>query len=458
MTDSPGGQRQNVKRRRFLKTAGATGVLGLLAGCGGGDTTTGDGDGAEPTETATETTTPTQTPTDTKTAESFTREYVDVDGDRAKEHFMPIIEELNGKYDADISLNFREIPYGNLKKQLLTRVGADDAPDVAAIDQIWLGSFYESGKLMAFNDMEEQLNFSNYFAGFQEAVRQEGNIVGFPITTDVRGMYWNKDLYEQAGLDPNKRPETWSEFYQMAEQVHNPPQTFGTGIIVAAGIYSVPLFASGGQFLTSGGSEPAFQKQPGVEAAAVFDKIHNEKGIGPNNPVTKGSSFPQEFLKGTYATTPVYGSWMDYFARQQGMSNDEIKQKFGFGLTPHPEGKEPATMMGGFAWAAFNTTERPDIVRDFMAHISTKEFGKKISIETGRIPTRKPLLEESEVWSDIMYADTIKGMLEYGGTRPVNNWSPTSSTLTPALQRIAFDKAEPEQALQSAADELRSKL
>ncbi|WP_276270849.1 extracellular solute-binding protein [Haloarcula litorea] len=451
MADS--SPRTDLKRRQFIEAAGATGVTALLAGCGGdgGGGTPTDGDGGSDGSGG-------GTTTDTKTSESFTLEYVDVDGDRAKKHFTPVIEELNGKYDADISLRFREIPYGNMKKQLLTRVGGGNAPDVAAIDQIWLGSFYESGKLMSFSDMKSEVNFEDYFAGFKPAVQQEGNLVGFPITTDVRGMYWHKDMVEEAGFDPASPPETWSEFYELGKQVHNPPETYGTGIIVASGIWSVPLFSTGGQFLSADGTTPKFNSEAGYQAASFYDAIYNTEDFGPPEPIFGDHSMPREFIKGTYATTPVYGSWLDFFARQEGMSNEEIKQQFGFGLTPHPEGGQPATMNGGFAWAAFNTTERPDIVRDFMKRISTKEFNRKIAKVSGRIPTRQSLLDASDVWENILWSDTIKGMLEHGGTRPVNNWSTVSSALNPELQRVAFDRAEPEQALQNAAEKFNSQV
>ncbi|MFC7078059.1 extracellular solute-binding protein [Haloarcula halophila] len=453
MSDS--SPRTDVKRRRFIKAAGVTGVTALLSGCGGDSGGGTETDGSDNTDTAGG---DGGTTTDTMTAESFTLEYVDVDGDRAKEHFAPVIDELNGEYDTDISLNFREIPYGNMRQQLLTRVGGGNAPDVAAIDQIWLGSFYESGELMSFSDMKDAVNFDDYFAGFKPAVQQEGDLVGFPITTDVRGMYWHKNMVDEAGFDPESPPETWSEFYELGKQVHNPPETYGTGVIVASGIWSVPLFSAGGQFLSSDGSTPRFNSEDGVQAASFYDAIYNTEDFGPQEPIFGDHNMPREFIGGTYATTPVYGSWLDFFARQEGMSNEEIKQQFGFGLTPHPEGGQPATMNGGFAWAAFNTTDRPDIVRDFMTRISTQEFNRKIARVTGRIPTRQSLLDASDVWENILWSETIKDMLEYGGTRPVSNWSTVSSVLNPELQRVAFDRAEPQTALENAAQKFRNQV
>ena len=135
MRDSDRSVRSPVDRRRFITTAGAAGVT-LLAGCGGGD----DGGAEETTEAAADAEPADQTDTeaadgqtDTVAGGTFTLEYVDVDGDRTAEHFQPVIDELNSEYDTQISLNFREIPYDNMKQQLLTRVGAGDEPDVATV-------------------------------------------------------------------------------------------------------------------------------------------------------------------------------------------------------------------------------------------------------------------------------------------------------------------------------------
>lgn len=432
MTDSARPGRFGPDRRTFLETVGASG-LAALAGCLGFSNGPSNSSG-------------------------FTLEYVDVDGDRKEEHFKPVIDELNSQYDTKIKLNFRELPYNNMKKQLLTRVGGGNPPDVAAIDQIWLGSFYQSGKLMTFNDLEDEINFSEYFAGFQDAVKQDGDIVGFPITTDVRGQYWNKEIFEKAGLDPSTGPKTWSDLYEMGKTVHNPPKTYGVGFIVASGIFSVPLFSAGGSFLSEDGTSPTFQKRPGVQAATFVDEIYNNQSIGAQEPIYGDHNMGREFLKGNFAMTPVFGSWLDYFGRQQGMSNEEIQRKFGFSVSPHPSDGSPATMNGGFAWAAFKSTDRSDIVKDFIKHVSGKEFNRTIATKTGRIPTRKSLLDADDVWSNILWSDTIKEMLKNGHTRPVNNWAAVSEVLDPALQRVAYNKAQPKQALGKAADKLKSNL
>lgn len=452
------GGKTVTKRRAFLKTTGVA-ATAALAGCGGDG---GDGD-----DTTTETTTGGMTTTSTSTTaqtQSVTLNYVDVDGDRTKEMFMPIVSELEAEHNADITLKFEEVPYENLKRDLLTRVGGGNAPDIAAIDQIWLGAFAESGKLMDLSAVADDVNFDDYFQGFQPAVQQNDSVVGFPITTDVRGLYWNKDHFRDAGLDPETPPATWSELVSMGQQVHDPPARYGAGIIVNAGLYSIPLFSLGGRFLNEDATEPMFHNEAGVEAARFYDRIHNDQQITPPQPVTSGQSFPQEYLQGQYTMNVAYGSWLDFFWRnmQGDMSAEEadqaMKEKFGFDFTPVKEGAEKATMSGGFAWAAFNTTDYPDIVQGFMRRVSGKEFNKTVAVETGRMPTRKSLLDEPEIWDPILYSEKMKEMLEYTHTRPVNNWSLVSEHVGSALQSVSFGEKEPQAAMDEAAQKVRNNL
>jgi hypothetical protein len=127
-------------------------------------------------------------------------EYVDVSGERSKAHFDPIIQQLESDFNTEIELSFTEVPYENLRSTLLTRIGGGNAPDIAAIDQIWLGSFISSGNLMALDEVADDVDFDDYLDEFAEIVQRDDHVYGFPIGTDVRGMYWHKPMFESAGI------------------------------------------------------------------------------------------------------------------------------------------------------------------------------------------------------------------------------------------------------------------
>ena len=47
----------------------------------------------------------------------------------------------------------------------------------------------------------------------------EGRYYGIPYTVDLSGLVWNKELFREAGLDPERPPETWDELIEYAQKL-----------------------------------------------------------------------------------------------------------------------------------------------------------------------------------------------------------------------------------------------
>lgn len=434
-------------RRSFLRAAGGAGLVSGLAGCSG----LVDGTGTNGASGATAGT--------TRTTGTVQLELVDVAGNRSPEQFQPAVDELGERFGTTVELQYTEIPFSNMKRQLFTRIGGGNAPDVAAVDQIWLGAFVDSGKLMRLDDVSTSIEFEDYLDPFAEAVQYRDHVYGFPISTDVRGMYWNKRKFEAAGLDPERPPQAWDELFDVAQRLHDPPETYGSVYFVVAGRWLVSLFAAGGDVLSADGTGPRFDSQAGVEAARFVDRLYNEVGVCPPDPVYRdGASMARKFLDGQYAIDIVEGSWLDYFWRNLGHSNEAMRERFGFAPTPPPAHGTARTMSGGFVWTGFETTDHPKLVREFLRIVASKSFSRQLAIETNDIPTRESLLDDTEIWKNVLYGETIKEMLEHTRTRPIRNWSTVAEHLNPALQRVAYDKADPETALATASEQVRNAL
>ena len=72
----------------------------------------------------------------------------------------------------------------------------------------------------------------------------DGDVYGIPLGLHIRGLVYRKDLFEQAGLDPESPPTTIEELLEYAEILTNPDENvYGLGIWSAASILSYGLMA-----------------------------------------------------------------------------------------------------------------------------------------------------------------------------------------------------------------------
>lgn len=390
--------------------------------------------------------------------ESITIEFVDVAGVRSGETFDPLLDRLEDRHDVTIDFAYHEIPYENIRRQLLTRVAGTNAPDIAAIDQIWFGEFVDGGALLPLDDTLADGSLDDFLPAFADVVRDDGHVFGIPTTTDVRGMYWDKRAFEAAGLDPERPPRTWTELLSVASQLHDPPDRYGAAYLVVPGRWAVTLFGAGGRFFDSTGTHPRFDDPPGVAAATFLDRLYNRAGVSaPEPPGENGAQLARAFLSGQYAISVVEGSWLPYFWEEMGGDADSMVERFGFAPSPTPDGS-PATMSGGHVWAGFRSTDHPEIVRDFLAVAAGRSFGRHLAIETGQVPTRHTLLDDDAIWDDVLYGDVVRALLSSTRLRPVRHWPVVDDALADAIQQVAYDRVEPRAALTRAADSVRSSI
>lgn len=389
-------------------------------------------------------------------ADAVDLEVVDVSGPRSREQFEPLVERTAERLGVEVELTYSEIPYADVKRSLTTRAAGGDPPDVAAIDQIWLGEFADSGSLLPLATVEARLDLDAFLDPLADAARVGGVPYGVPTTTDVRGCYWNRAMFADAGFDPDSGPTTWAEFLEMARTLHDPPARYGAAYLVNGGRWSVTLFGAGGSVLD--GTTPRFHEAPGVRAGEFLDAVYNDVAVSSPEPTYRnGAHLARSFLQGTYAMTVVEGSWLDYYWRNLDEDGSMV-DRFGFGPTPHPADGAPATMSGGHLLAGFDATDHPEFVREFLAGAAAEEFNRRLAVGAGKLPTHAALLDHPDVWDAIEYPDAVRSLLDVARTRPARHWSVVADELDPALQSIAYDREPAERALADAAGAVRRRL
>ncbi len=131
------------------------------------------------------------------------------------------------KRNPDIEISALSIGAGSMNPQkLMTSIVGGAPPDLINQDRFTIGDWASRD---AFSPLDEFLAAekggkdpisaeSFYPAAWKEAV-YKGHVYGIPTNIDDRALYYNRKLFREAGLDPNKPPRTWEELQQAAKKL-----------------------------------------------------------------------------------------------------------------------------------------------------------------------------------------------------------------------------------------------
>ncbi|ADB29251.1 extracellular solute-binding protein family 1 [Kribbella flavida DSM 17836] len=179
-------------RRRLVAAIGGLGLLAGVAACGGGD----EPEGASGKLTL--------------------WQYY---GDPSSPTGKPLYD-LVKKYDdarPDVTVDVRFIPYDDFNRTLLQSAAAKELPDVALIGAFDTATMASAGIVQDLGErVGEWGQQDKYFKTSWATTQVEGKTYGIPHVADAYAVYYNKQLLQQAGVQP---PTTWAEMETAAKKL-----------------------------------------------------------------------------------------------------------------------------------------------------------------------------------------------------------------------------------------------
>jgi raffinose/stachyose/melibiose transport system substrate-binding protein len=274
------------------------------------------------------------------------------------------------------------------KSRLVTVMQAGDPPDLF---RSWGGgvlwNYAENGLIRNIApELEGEWKDSFSAQAALELYGQNGEYYGVPYTWGAVGIFYNKDLFAQAGLDPEAPPATWDEFLASVQALKDAditPIAIGQGDRWPGHFWWVYLAVRiGGQdaFLNAYNREGAFTDEPFVQAG---EKLAELVALEP---------FAEGFLGMTYgdsqtlminedAAMELMGQWAPgAYAGTDAELGPVLNEKLGWMPFPVVEGGagNPTDVLGGGdGWAVGANAE--DEAVDFLKFLTSAE------VETGLI-------------------------------------------------------------------------
>lgn len=276
--------------------------------------------------------------------------------------------------------------------------------DVFMVNNPDFATFANNGNLLNLDEHVEANYFDDFFPGVLNMYNWQGKNMAIPFTTDSRILWYNKDIYEAAGLDPDKAPTTWDELAANAKQISEKTDFYGFGMDL--GLKEFPTQAL---YCASEGS---------------IINVANNGTITPNvdTPEFRGYLNTLVSMKDTYE--PDYSVLTQHdvaalYAEGQigmiiGNTLDETdilsKDWYAQALIPSFDGSTNGSYGGGFGISVSNTTKDPDKATRFAQILCSADY---CATAISDIPASNSGIAKSERASKAEYA-TYMDQIQYG--------------------------------------------
>ncbi|MNI51849.1 sn-glycerol-3-phosphate-binding periplasmic protein UgpB precursor [compost metagenome] len=289
------------------------------------------------------------------------------------------------------------------------------------------------------------------YAGW-DGVEYDSKLYGVPWLLGTRALFYNKDIFEEAGLDPEKPPATWDELQQYAEQIS--ANTSAKGFGIAAGEAETPwtefslfLWSNGGDFLNADQTASALSEPAAVEALEYY---HN---LSKFSLVAQDGMIGQEFAAGTVGMF-ISGAW-----NLRSLPTNAPDLNFGVAVIPAAPSGDAASFGGGEILSISAKTKVPDEAYKLIEFMTAKENAMKI---TEKAPTVFPPygdIAEDPFFDSNPNLKVFASQLSIAKNPPsLKQWQPISAAVTTAIEETVFDQATPEEALKKASGTINSLL
>lgn len=301
-----------------------------------------------------------------------------------------LVEDYNasGKDVESVSMG----KYQALSQKIMASVAAGGPPDVAQCYEAWTANLVENGSVVAFDGFlegpEGVAALDDFYGIFLEGSRQQGQLWSFPFNKSVRCLYYNKDRFREAGLDPDRPPRTWEEYRRIARQLTRDldgdgrNDEFGLACQISASMFENLLYQNGGRLLNEEETQVAFDSPEGLEALEFMTDLLVRDGTAL---VVQGFEYQNEFLAGKAAM--IEGSSVS-------LAFIEGKYTFELGIAPLPAGKHDTQLVAGTDVVIFATTAaQQQRAWEFVKWFTDTPQTARWAAETGYLPVRKSAMQ-----------------------------------------------------------------
>lgn len=392
--------------------------------------------------------------TDEKKEKSNSITYVTL-GDTGMEYLKDAAIEF--KEETGIEVKLESWAYSDAYQKILTLAEGGNMPDAMYGFSSWTQQFKEANYTVAIDKLISSELYNDFSEAAREVCSVNGELWAMPSYMSIRGMLFNKDRLEEAGIQ--QIPDTWEDFLKDAEKLTDP----STGKYAYAMVAGHPkntldcflpiLWAYDADVLNADGTANGFNNENGIAALQMY--VNLAKYAVPDYGQADINSTQNNF------TTQIAAS---YFHNAQGLAAlKDAGEDYSWAVIT-----EPLAGPSGSRYAlgvmdvdlVFNTGNQ-EAAAKWLEFWHQPEYQGKVVDQSGWVPNQKSYFESMPIFTDesnVMIAPFAK-MEPIAKFKPsIICWEEVQKVMADAITKAVMGELSAEEAINLAGEQVDSLL
>lgn len=343
----------------------------------------------------------------------------------------------------------------------LTSMKSGDPPVMSILLSTDMYTLVDEDAIVPFDDLlktpEDRAWLKGFYPSFMENSQTGGKTWGIPFQRSTIVLYWNKEMFKDAGLDPNHPPGNWKEQLDYAQKLTKRDASGKVtqwGLQIPSSGFPYWLFQAlaiqnGVNLMNAAGTETYYDRPEVVEALGYWVDLARKHRVHPEGIVEWGTT-PRDFFERKMAMM---------WTTTGNLTNVKNNAKFDFGVAMLPAGKRRGSPTGGGNFYLFkkSTPAQRDAAMKFIKWVTQPARAAQWGIDTGYVAV-SPAAFETPVMkkyvADFPAAAVARDQLPYAKAElSTHDNQRVTKALNDGLQAALTGTKTPEQAMKDAQRE-----
>ncbi len=296
----------------------------------------------------------------------------------------PAMEQIISEFEKDhpnITIKTQVTPWDDYWTKLQTSATGGSAPDVFWMTLAYFKLYAAGGVLMPLDEKvaQEDVDMSKFVPAMVDAYTYDGKLYGMPKDINAFGLFYNKDLFKQAGVDFPDASWTWDDVISAAQKLTNADK--GIYGIAAPEVDELGWYLTvpeaGGYVISDDGKTSGYDTPETIRGIQFWVDMINKYHASPNLQQLTDTDALSLFTSGKVAM--YYGGSWDPVAIAEVPAAKAFTD-----VAPLPGDKTKNFYSNGLANSVYAKTQHPEEALEFVKFLGSKR-ANEIQSQSGTV-------------------------------------------------------------------------